>query len=65
MELTSEIKQWIDSQDYLALLRRWRFGPIGDPIFQGESFEYYKKTMAQKKQETRDNGVSASKTIGW
>ena len=59
------MKDWIDSQNYESLLRRWRFGPIGDPIFQGDMGDYYRQAMIQKKSEQLDNGVSASKRVGW
>lgn len=56
---------WIDNASYEALLSRWRFSPVGDPFFIGEVGEYYKKVMDRKRQETGDNGVSASKSVGW
>ncbi len=58
-------KQWIDAQDYGGLLRRWRFAPAGDLIFQGEAGEYYANAMREKRALTPDNGVSASKQVGW
>lgn len=64
MELTKQNQEHIDSLSYQQLLERWRFAPIGDPWFQGETGEYWKRRM----KELRDKGanhVQASKTIGW
>ena len=58
-------KRWIDEASYEMLLNKWRFANIGDPMFQGESGEYYKKAMLAKKSVLPDGGVSASKRIGW
>lgn len=58
-------KAWIDAASYEMLLRRWRFAPVGDPMFAGEIGNYYEEVMMRKKAETGDNGVSASKAIGW
>lgn len=57
-------KKWIDNASYEQLLRRWRFRSF-DEIFHGETGSYYAKVMAKKRKETGDNGVSASKRIGW
>ena len=58
-------KNWIDAQDYEGLLRRWRFALAGDAIFEGEAGEYYANAMREKRALTQDNGVSASKRVGW
>ena len=63
--MTPEQKNWIDESPYGNLLTRWRFAQVGDPIFQGEVGEYYKKVMFEKRDALPDNGVSASKNIGW
>ena len=65
MELTETLKKQIDDSSYETLLRQWRLSPIGSAIFQGESGEYFTNIMMQKKNELPDNGVAASKTIGW
>lgn len=59
------IKEWIDNASYEALLSRWRFSPIGDPIFSGETGDYYAKVLARKRDEDLDRHVSTSKSIGW
>jgi len=64
--MTEKQKKWIDSACYENLLYRWRFAPIGDPMFQGDTGDYYAKVMAEKKKEIgATNAVAASKTIGW
>lgn len=64
--MTDKQKKWIDDACYENLLYRWRFAPVGDPMFQGDTFEYYIKVMAEKKREVGNAGhVAASKTIGW
>lgn len=64
MKLTEERKKLLDAQTYQSLLRRWRFMPVGDPWFEGETGDYWAKRM----EELRNNGadhVSASKATGW
>jgi hypothetical protein len=63
MELTLENKKYIDSLDYRSLLSKWRFAPVGDKWFQGETGDYWGKRMAELK-ETVDY-VAISKEIGW
>ncbi len=64
--MTNEMKVEIDAMGYEAMLSRWRFAPVGDPMFQGEVGAYYKKRMTEKREEV-GNGehVRASKSIGW
>jgi len=62
MKLTTENKAIIDSQTYEELLRKWRFTPVGDEWFHGETGEYWSKRMAEIKP---DNHVEISKRIGW
>jgi len=61
--MNEKIKNWIDNASYHELLSRWRFAPIGDPLFQGETGKYYSKVMFEKKQ-TVDH-VQVSKDVGW
>lgn len=59
-------KEWIDNASYEDLLRRWRFAPDGDPMFQGDTGDYYTIIMAKKRIEIGDAGhTQASKNIGW
>lgn len=64
--LTPEIKDRIDKMDYVAMLRAWRFSPSGDPLFQGEVGDYFKKVMLEKR-DALPSGAhpAASKLIGW
>lgn len=59
-----DAKDWIDAQDYTGLLKRYRTAPSGDMMFSNpELFSYYKDAMQKKRNETFDNGVSASKFL--
>lgn len=63
--MTESQKKWIDAASYETLLGKWRFADFGDPMFQGDTGEYYGKVMFAKRSELADRGVSASKSIGW
>ncbi len=63
--MTPEQKKWIDESPYETLLAHWRFSTFGDPMFQGDTGEYYGKIMFEKRSALPDRGVSASKNIGW
>jgi hypothetical protein len=66
MKLTLDVKQYIDSLSYGQLLSRWRFSPVGDPYFQGETGEYWSVRMNKLRKEQGDEvHIRASKTIGW
>ena len=65
MKLTPENKKYIDSLSYESLLRRWRFGPVGDKWFQDETGDYWGQRMAELRDKDPAGAVSASKTIGW
>ena len=64
--MDEKIKQEIDNMDYESMLRRWRYAPVGDPMFQGEVGEYYSKVMKEKREKVGGTEhVRASKNIGW
>lgn len=64
--MTEEQKSWIDNASYEELLRRWRFAPVGDPMFQGAAGDYYQAKMLKKRREIGDKEhTRASKNIGW
>jgi len=65
MELTQELKDYIDSLDHYELLHGWRFHHVGDPLFQDESGEYWGKRMYEKRQENPTEAVQDSKLMGW
>ena len=63
--MTPEQKQWIDEADYESLLRLWRNAPTGEPLFQGDTGQYYRRVMAKKRDTDAGAAVAASKRIGW
>ena len=63
--MTPEQKSWIDGASYEELLRKWRFAPSGEPMFQGDTGDYYQKVMNEKKSADQAGAVAASKSIGW
>lgn len=63
--MTKEQKDFIDKASYLTLLKRWRFGKVGDSIFQGEAGEHFGKVMAERRDADPAAAVRASKEIGW
>jgi hypothetical protein len=65
--IDDKYKSWIDSASYEELLRRWRITPGGsDPIFSGETGDYYSKVMTEKRDAVgHDEAVEASKRIGF
>ena len=65
MSLTPENKAHIDSLSYEHLLSRWRYAPVGDEWFQGETGTYWGKRMAELRSENPGRAVQASKNIGW
>lgn len=64
MELTPENKAQIDEMSYSQLLSHWRFAPIGDPWFQGETGKYWSERMHELREKGADH-ISASKSLGW
>lgn len=66
LKMIEDIKNWIDSADYRTLLEHWRNAPCGDLMLQGDTGEYYKKAMFEKRDTlTTAECVAASKSIGW
>lgn len=61
--MTPRQKEWIDNASYEQLLEKWRFAPLGDPMFQGDTGAYFSAVMAEKRNNC--NHVQASKNIGW
>ena len=64
MELTKENKDYIDSLNIEQLLHKWRFAPVGDPWFQGDTGKYWSDRINLRNQND-DSYVLASKSIGW
>lgn len=67
MELTEKRRKYIDGLSYEALLSRWRFAPVGDPWFEGETGQYWSQRMTQERSKPGGDEahVSASKSLGW
>ena len=64
--MTPKQKEWIDNAPYINLLRRWRYSPMGDVMFEGDTGGYYSDTMRRKRNEVGEEAhVAASKVIGW
>jgi len=62
----TEMKQWIDSAPYYALLAKWRFSAVGDPFFRDDVGRYYSEKMAEKRKEVGNAAhVATSKALGW
>lgn len=65
-KLNHEDRMLIDSMSYEDLLRRWRFAPVGDRLFQGMTGQYYKQVMQEKHRALPDGEHGRiSKLVGW
>lgn len=60
--MTDEQKARIDAMSREEMARLWRFAPAGDPLFQGEAGQYFKKVFFEER-----GGFSPqiSKSLGW
>jgi len=66
MDLTENLKNTIDGMDYTSMLKKWRNSPVGSPMFQGESGDYFAEVMKKKREEVGNaEHIKASKNIGW
>lgn len=63
MDLTPENKEYIDSLDYEQLLSHWRFAPVGDKWFQGETGDYWGKRMNELRSQC--DHVAISKQVSF
>lgn len=60
--------KWIENASYEDMLRKQRYAPLGDPFFDNSNHEIcnaWNDAFIIKREETGDNGVGASKRIGW
>lgn len=66
MDLTPENKAHIDAMGYEQLLGRWRFAPVGDPWFQGETGKYWGERMSELRAKPGgdEEHVRSSKSLG-
>jgi zona occludens toxin (predicted ATPase) len=66
MNYTEKMKEIIDKMDYETMLGKWRYAPVGDPMFTGEVGDYFTKRMREfQDQKTDVEKVTASKNVGW
>ena len=66
MILTKELKEEIDKKTHYMLLRRIRFGSMGDdPLMQGESGEYWCQRREVMRERDPGRAVLDSKLMGW
>lgn len=65
MDMTAQLKDKIDKLDYFGLLKEWRHAPVGTPIFQGESGNYWWERMEYLRSLPGgiENAVAASKRL--
>ena len=62
----AEMIAWIDNADIKALIRRWRFAPVGSPWFDGAVGDHYNATISQRRAEAGPEAwTAASKAVGW
>ena len=66
MELTERRKARIDNMSYYNLLFQWRFAPAGDPMFQGETGDYWADRMSELRSLPggEEIHIQASKDMG-
>ncbi len=62
--MTDKQKAWIDNATYRQLFSHWRFAPVGDPMFQGDTGDYYIKAMKEKRPSDQEHS-QISKDLGW
>ena len=65
MDLSESLKTKIDNMTITQLLHKYRFGKIGDPIFQGDSGVYLSEKLFTARAADPEAWVRASKEIGW
>jgi hypothetical protein len=64
--MTDELKDRIDKMSYHDMLVKWRFAPVGDPMFtSAATAHYFRKIMTEKRHADPAGAVAASKCIGW
>jgi hypothetical protein len=59
--MTEDQKKQIDAMSQYNMEYRWRFAKIGDPLFQGDTGEYFSKVFKEKGGFTPE----ISKQLGW
>lgn len=59
--MNAEMKARIDSMSQEQMAAKWRFAPIGDPMFQGEAGDYFTERFKSIGGMT----PAISKRLGW
>ena len=59
--MTDEQKARIDSMSQEELCKKWRFAPVGEPLLQDDTGDYFAKVMKEKGGFTPE----ISKRLGW
>jgi hypothetical protein len=62
--MTDKQKAWIDNATYRQMLSLWRFASLGNPMFRGDTAEYYAKVMDEKRPSDAEHS-QVSKDLGW
>ena len=57
-EEENKLRKQIKSMSYKELLRRWRYGMIGDPMFIGEVGAFYILEMHNKRAKLRPGEIT-------
>lgn len=63
MHLTENLKSIIDGMSYESMLSKWRNSPSRNPIFQGESGDYFAKIMKKKREDERSAKYEAENKV--
>ena len=63
MDLTPENKEYINNLSHYELLSHWRFAPVGDKWFQGETGKYWGERMAELRSQNNAQAVQDSKAL--
>lgn len=64
--MSPETRVLIGAMDYEAMLRHWRWDPIGHYLFMGEAGPYFSFILARRRVEVGDSGAArASLAVGW
>ena len=65
MNLTQVVKDQIDNTPYFQLLNEWLNAPVGEPILQGDSGEYWRTRMQMLRHEPggHERHIAASKAL--
>ncbi len=59
--MTPEQKERIDKMSQRELCAKWRFAPVGDPLLQGDTGDYFSKVL----KERGGFNPEISKELGW